>query len=90
MPNSKKATGAIVTIERWFGILKARWRCHLKGLDSKIENASNLIMTCVVLHNMCQLNGDEYLDEDEVLKQVLRQGKEEGGKITQILPLVQI
>ena len=47
-------------------------------------------MTCVVLHNMCQLNGDEYLDEDEVLKQVLRQGKEEGGKITQILPLVQI
>ena len=31
------------------------------------------MITFVVLHNMCQFNGDEYVDEDEVLEQVLRQ-----------------
>ena len=54
-------------------ILDTRWRCLFKRLDSEIENVSNGIITCVALRNMCQLNRDEYLDEDEVLEQVLRQ-----------------
>lgn len=35
-----------------------------------------MIITCVVLHNMRLLNQDEYLDEDDVLDQVLRQERE--------------
>ena len=35
-----------------------------------------MIITHVVLRNMCQFNGDKYLDEDEVLEQVLRQESE--------------
>ena len=35
-----------------------------------------MIITHVVLLNMCQFNGDKYLDEDEVLEQVLRQESE--------------
>ena len=63
-------------IESGFVILNARWRCLLKQLDSEIENVSNAIITCVVLHNMCQFNGDQYLDEDEFLEQALRQERE--------------
>ena len=63
---NKTLRGESVTIERGFGILKAHWRCLLKRLDSEIEDVSNVIITCVVLHNVCQFSGDEYLDEDEV------------------------
>ena len=48
---NKKLCGVRVTIERGSEILKARWRCLLKRLDSEIENVSNMIITCVVLHN---------------------------------------
>lgn len=61
-----------LTIERGFGILKVRWRCLLKRLDIKIEDVLNVIITCIVLYNMCQFSSHEYLDEDEVLEQVLR------------------
>ena len=44
------------------GILKARCRCLAERLASEIENFSNVIITCVVLHNMCHFNGEEYLD----------------------------
>ena len=50
---NNKLCGARVTIERGFGILKARWRCLLKRIDSEIKNVLNVIITCVVLHNMC-------------------------------------
>ena len=56
---NKKLCGARVSIERGFGILKARWGCLLKQLDSEIANFSNVIIICVVVHNMCQFNGDE-------------------------------
>ena len=69
---NKKLCGTRVTIERGFGILKVRWRCLLKRLDIKIEDVSNVIITCIVLYNMCQFNRHKYLDEDEVLEQVLR------------------
>ena len=59
---NKKLCETRVRIERGFGILKARWRRHFKRLDSEIENVTNVIITCVVLHNMFQFNGDKYLD----------------------------
>ena len=73
---NKKLCGALATIKRDFGILKACCRCLFKRLESKIENVLNVIITCVVLHNMCQFHGDKYLDEDKDLEQFLRQGRE--------------
>ena len=51
---SKYLSGVHVT--RGFGTLKGFWRCFLKRLNSEIENVSNVIIACVVLHNTVQLN----------------------------------
>ena len=60
------------SVERSFGILKARWRCLLKRLDSNLENISHVIITCVVLHNICQSNKDFYEDDDGLLEEIIR------------------
>ena len=44
-------------IQREIGILKGPWSVFFcKRLDSKIENVSNVIIACFVLHNMFRLN----------------------------------
>ena len=40
--------------ERAFGLLKACWRRVLKGLDNQTENISEVIISCLALHNFCQ------------------------------------
>ena len=50
---------ARMTVENAFGRLKGRWRCLLKRNDSSITNVTNVIAACVVLHNVCELYGDE-------------------------------
>ena len=65
---SKKLCSARVTVERAFGILKARWRCLLKRLDNRIENVSAVVIACCVLHNICQMNIDDYLDQVGMLE----------------------
>ena len=34
---------------------------------------SSVAITCCVLHNICQMNKDEYIDHDGILEDVLRQ-----------------
>ena len=34
---------------------------------------SSVAITCCVLHNICQMNKDEYIDDDGILEDVLRQ-----------------
>ena len=63
-------------VERGFGLLKARWRCLLKRLDNEIENISDVILSCFILHNICQISQDEYLDEDDVLDRLIQQERE--------------
>ena len=63
-----------------FGILKARWRCLLKRLDNQIEIVSSVAIRCCVLHNICQMNKDEYIDDDGILEEVLRQEWEAGQR----------
>ena len=62
-------------LERSFGICKARWRCLLKRLD-KVENVSDVIITCFVLHNFCQINGETYLDQNGILEDLIQNERE--------------
>ena len=65
-------SSAKVAVERAFGILKARWRCLLNCLDHNIENLPDVIISCCVLHNICQMKGDSYIDNDDVLEHTLQ------------------
>ena len=65
---NKHLSSARVTVERAFGVLKGRWGCLLKRLDNDLESVSSIIITCCVLHNICQQNHDNYIDDDDVWK----------------------
>ena len=52
---------ARIVIEIAFGRLKGRWRCLLKRLDCHVINVGNIVASCVVLHNLCEMIGDECL-----------------------------
>ena len=47
-------------IERAFGMLKGRWRILLKMIDVHLKNVPDMVTTCLVLHNMCIVFGDEF------------------------------
>ena len=61
---NKKVSSSRSTVERAFGMLKVRWRCLLKPLEQMIENIPDIIITCCVLHNICQDHGEEILEEN--------------------------
>ena len=48
-------------VEKSFGRLKGRWRCLLKRLDFKLCHVVDVVAVCTLLHNVCQLYGDEHL-----------------------------
>ena len=47
-------------VERAFGMLKGRWRILLKRVDVHLKNVPDLVLTCLVLHNMCIIFGDTF------------------------------
>ena len=57
-------------------ILKARWRCLLSCLDHNIENLPDVIISCCVLHCICQMRGDFYIANDDILEHTLQQERE--------------
>ena len=57
-------------VERSFGLLKARFQCLLKRLDNELENITMVIICCCVPRNICQMTGEELLDE-EILDQII-------------------
>ena len=69
---NKHLSSARVAVERAFGVLKARFRILLKRIDTNLDNIVKTIMTCCVLHNICQKRGDLYIDDDEVPESILR------------------
>ena len=73
-------SSAKVAVERAFGILKARWRFLLNCLDHNIENLLDVIISCCVLHNICQMKGDSYIDNDDVLEHTLQREREKEGR----------
>ena len=69
-------SSARVAVECAFGILKVRWRCLLNCLDHNIENLPNVIISCSVLHNIFQMKGDSYTDNDDVWEHTLQWERE--------------
>ena len=51
-------------VEQAFGMLKGRWRILLKRVDVHLKNVSDLVLTCLVLHNMCIIFGDTFWREE--------------------------
>ena len=51
---------ARVVTENAFGRLKGRWRCLLKRNDTNISMMPTIVAVCTILHNMCEIHGDEF------------------------------
>ena len=49
---------AQMCVENAFGWLIGRWRCLLKWMDYHVDNVPDIIATCVTLHNLCEVLGD--------------------------------
>lgn len=41
----------------------SRWRCLVKRLDISTASVSNVVLACHVLHNICELQRDDFLPE---------------------------
>ena len=51
---------ARVVVEHTYGQLKGRWHCLLKRLDDDISHVPELVASCCVLHNICEVHGDSF------------------------------
>ncbi|KAK9979860.1 hypothetical protein ABG768_013268 [Culter alburnus] len=60
---NQKTSRARVVVENAFGRLKGRWRCLLKRNDCSTHKVKSLVIACCVLHNLCEMNGDEFREE---------------------------
>jgi hypothetical protein len=52
-----------VVVEHSYGRLKGRWRCLLKRLDVDISDVPELVTACCVLHNICEVHGEQFSEE---------------------------
>ena len=55
---------ARVVIEQAFGILKGRWRCLRNGLRVHLPHTTDMVIACMVLHNICILRDDVWSPDD--------------------------
>lgn len=60
--NKSLSKGRIV-VELAFGQLKGRWRCLLKENDCNIDHLKIQVLACCILHNFCNVEEDEYLED---------------------------
>ena len=58
----KRLSRARIVSENAFGRLKARWRQLLKQNDRSVSNIPNIIMACCILHNICEIHGDAFIE----------------------------
>lgn len=54
---------ARMVVENAFGRLKMRWRCLSKRLDCSLHHVIDTVAACVILHNLCEANGDSFMEE---------------------------
>ncbi|XP_053186639.1 uncharacterized protein LOC128369588 [Scomber japonicus] len=58
-----KLSKARVVVENAFGRLKGRWRCLLKRKDCSLETVKSMVVTCCVLHNLCESHREDFREE---------------------------
>jgi len=58
-----KLSSARMVVENSFGRLKARFRRLLKRFDGQLPFLLDVIVDCVILHNICEINKDICLEE---------------------------
>ena len=46
-----------------FGRLKACWRRLNNKIDMYVGNVPNVVLSCCILHNICEIHGDEFNEE---------------------------
>lgn len=56
-------------IECAYGHIKERWQMLNKPIDLKLEHVPQIVYSCFVLHNFCEINGTR-LDDDHVQRQI--------------------
>ena len=76
---NRELSSSQVSVERAFGLLKARRRCLLTTLDANIENVPDIIICCFILHKFCQMNADYYDDDENLLEEIIQQ--EQQGRL---------
>lgn len=47
-------------MDRAFGMLEGRWRIILNMMDVHLKNVFDLVSTCLLLHNICTIFGDNF------------------------------
>ena len=55
---NKKLCSARVVTENAYGMLKSRWRLLYKKCECKLHHVKYVIMSAVILHNICIYNND--------------------------------
>ncbi|XP_057681077.1 uncharacterized protein LOC130909040 [Corythoichthys intestinalis] len=58
-----KTSRARVVVEHAFGRLKGRWRCLQKRNDCSLERIKSMVLTCCVLHNLCESHNEMWREE---------------------------
>ena len=47
-------------VERAFGILKGRWRIIMRRSDISLRHMTDIVATCIILHNICTIRKDKF------------------------------
>ena len=69
---NRNVSAARIHVERAFGTLKVRWRILLNCLNQEIQNVSHVIISCCILHNICQIRNENFIDENDILGEVIQ------------------
>lgn len=60
-------SSARMVVENAFGRLKGRWRCLLKRNDIDIKLVPHVVAACCILHNVCEIQKEQFLPEWNVV-----------------------
>ncbi|XP_023235760.1 protein ANTAGONIST OF LIKE HETEROCHROMATIN PROTEIN 1-like [Centruroides sculpturatus] len=56
-------SNVLTAIKETFARLKGRWKILMRRCDIKLEDVNKIIVACCILHNICEKNGDAFLNE---------------------------
>jgi hypothetical protein len=77
-----------ICMEYAFGILKGKWRIIQKWADVSLRSVADIVLTCIVLHNLCIITKDKFdsiwIEEAEAkLRKRVNDGTMKGGQVLQ-------